>query len=336
MKYVYLTLNWVFGVFFGITGFVSLIESPLGGLCLIAISILLLPPIRNAIYLKTNKELHVKARAILIFVLFIAFGTFVGQSQDKKAAEIAAKKAKEQSEQTAKARQENIDYFNQNREQIISTISTALSEKKYQSIISQSSRYVVANDDELNDLRNQAKKALDEIKRAEKEAREKAQRETKTEEILAKLKRVPVSKYEENKELYQQLVKLNPDNVSYQGRLEHYSKKLKEQIEKERQEQEKIKKERKIRIAKFGEPPTQSAWDGSYFAVEQYLERVANDPDSIEIDGCTKVYHTNEGWLVGCDYRGRNAFGGMIRQSNWFTIVHGRVIQIHEASAYRP
>jgi transposase len=80
----------------------------------------------------------------------------------------------------------------------------------------------------------------------------------------------------------------------------------------------------------------QSRWDGSYPPVKECLQRLANDPDSIKIDGCTKVYHTKNGWLVGCDYRGRNAFGGMIRQSNWFPIVHGRVTKMHEASAYKP
>ena len=47
MKYVYLALNWGFGVLFLLAGAVSLIENPFGGLCLLAISALLLPPVRN-------------------------------------------------------------------------------------------------------------------------------------------------------------------------------------------------------------------------------------------------------------------------------------------------
>ena len=27
------------------------------------------------------------------------------------------------------------------------------------------------------------------------------------------------------------------------------------------------------------------------------------------LEACTDVYRTNQGWLVGCDYRGKNAFG---------------------------
>jgi len=87
MKLVYLALNWVFGVLFLLRGLFSIVESPFGGICLIVISALLLPPVRSFAYSKTNKELSVKARAILIFILFIAFGVFIGQSQDRKAQE---------------------------------------------------------------------------------------------------------------------------------------------------------------------------------------------------------------------------------------------------------
>lgn len=335
MKYVYLTLNWVFGVILGLSGLLFLIESPLAGICLIAIALLLLPPVRSAVFAKTNKELPFKARAISIFVLFIAFGIFSSLSEQKKAAELEVQKAEEQAQKITKARQDNIDYFNSHKEEILASASSALSEKNYQVVVNQTSKYLPSNDDDLNEIYGKAKSALDEIKKTEKEAKEKLQRESKTKELIAKLKTVSGSEFAENKNLYQQLVKLNPDNTTYQQKLDFYSQKLGEKIEKEKREQERLKKEGEARVAKFGEAPTQSAWDGSYYAVERYLKRVANDPDSIDMDGCTKVYHTESGWLVGCDYRGRNAFGGMIRQSNWFTIVHDQVIQMHDASAYK-
>ena len=165
----------------------------------------------------------------------------------------------------------------------------------------------------------------EEIVKAERAAREKEIREAETKAILKQLKSIPASEYELNKQLYQQLVNYNPENKQFKQKLSFYSQKLKEQQEKAR-----------ARKAKFGEPPIQSAWDGSYSVVESYLEKIANDPDSIDVAGCTKVYHTKNGWLVGCDYRGRNAFGGIVKQSNWFTIVHNRVVQMHDASAYKP
>jgi uncharacterized protein (UPF0297 family) len=320
MKYVPLALGWVFGVLFGLAGVSSLAESPLGGICFIAISLLLLPPARKAIYSKTNIALTPKMRAISIFILFVAFGFFVEQSQTKKAEESPAHIAEQRAQQKIKEQQENAEYFNNNREEILASISAALAEKKYKAAISQSKKYLATNDAELTDMHNQAKNAFNEIIKNE---------------ILEKLKTVPASEFKENKDLYFQLTKLDPDNSKYQSKLEHYSKKLSEKQEKERQEKEKKEKEQEMRIAKFGEPPTQSAWDGSYYAVERYLKKVANDPDSIKMDGCTNVYQTESGWLVGCNYRGRNAFGGMIRQSNWFTIIHDQVIQMHDSDAYK-
>ena len=171
---------------------------------------------------------------------------------------------------------------------------------------------------------------------ADQRAREEAEarRQARVQQLVQQLKSVPDTQVRKNAELYRELVRLEPDNSQYKAKLDSYAQRVKEQEAKEKEEEAKKKKERDARIAAFGEPPIQSGWDGSYSAVENYLEAIANDPDSIELDGCTKVYHTKDGWLVGCDYRGRNAFGGMIRQSNWFTIVYGRVVEMHDASAY--
>lgn len=332
MKYVYLALNWMFGMLLGLSGLISLLESPLEGICLISISLLLLPPIRNAVYARTKKELPFKARAISIFVLFIVFSIFVGESQEKKAAALEAQKAEEQAQKVVEARQEKIDYFNRHKDEIISSASSALSEKNYQLVMSQTGKYLPANNAELNEIYTQAKNALEEIKRTEKIAKEKLQREAKTKELIARLKMVPSSEFKESRDLYQQLVQLNPDNTTYKQKFDYHSQKLTEKLEKEKREQE----QREALIAKFGEAPTRSAWDGSYYAVKGYLKRVANDPDSIEIDDCTNSYYTERGWLVGCNYRGRNAFGGMIRKSNWFIIVHDEVIQMHDVSDHRP
>lgn len=165
MKYVYLILNWVFGVFFLIDGFFSLTKSFLGGLCMIAIAALLLPPVKDLVYSKTNKELSLKARAISIFVLFIVSSIFTGQSQDKQMLELAEEQAQKQTEKIAQIRQENISHFNANHEQIISSVKAAFSAKEYQSVISQSSKYLGSGDKELERLNNQAKIELAEIQK---------------------------------------------------------------------------------------------------------------------------------------------------------------------------
>lgn len=291
MKYVYLTLNWVFGVLFLLTGLLSLVESPLGGLCLIIISFLLLPPLRNFVYSKTSKELPVKARAVTIFALFVAFGVFVGQAQDKKEQEVAAQQAQEKAEKAAIARQENVDYFNQNKEEILAKANAALSEKNYQDVISQTSKYLVAGNEQLQKINTTAKTAIAEKQKAEK-----------TESLLVKLKAVPAHKLEENKNLYQQLSNMHPDNEKYKEKLAHYTAKIAEE------KQAKIAAEaRKKRIEQQF-----SAWDGSHNNLERVIKKAMNDPDSYEHDE-TVYWDMGDHLVVKTTYRGKNAFGGVVR-----------------------
>ena len=88
--------------------------------------------------------------------------------------------------------------------------------------------------------------------------------------------------------------------------------------------------------AKFGKRPDQSEWDGSYREVKRYLASAANDPDSIEISGCTKTsVDEKAGWIVGCEYRGKNAFGGLIKNSNWFVIKNQAVVKMLPGDSYK-
>jgi hypothetical protein len=269
MKYLYLVLNWVFGVIFCLFGILFLIGEPFAGICLIAISFLLLPPVRNALFQRTNKTFPFGARAASIFMLIIACFTFLILSEEE---------------------------------------STG---PKVQNINEESSNISEITQKKGDESEIQKTKALQEFK---------------TQELIEKLKTVTASDYVMNKYLYQELVKLNPENETYSQKLDHY---------KSKREKELLKLSDPL-VVKFGERPKRSPWDGSYYAVEDYLKRIANDPDSIKIDSCTDVYKTNDGWLVGCNYRGRNVFNGMVRQSNWFTIVHGKVVKMHDAAAYSP
>lgn len=291
MKYVYLALNWVFGVLFLLAGLLSLVESPLGGLCLIIISFLLLPPLRKFVYSKTNKELPVKARAVTIFALFVAFGVFVGQAQDKKEQELAAQQAQEQAEKAAKVRQETIDYYNQNKDEILAKANEDLSQKDYQAVISQTSKYLVAGDEQLQKINTTAQAAIAEKQKIEK-----------TESLLAKLKTVPASEFGQNKNLYQQLSKMHPSNEKYKEKLAHYTAKVEEE------NQAKIAaEERKKRIERQF-----SAWDGSHNNLERLIKKAMNDPDSYEHDE-TVYWDRGDHLVVRTTYRGKNAFGGVVR-----------------------
>ncbi|TBW47625.1 hypothetical protein EZI54_22410 [Marinobacter halodurans] len=307
MKYLYLTLNWVFGVLFLLAGVLSLVESPLAGLSLIAAAALLLPPVRNFVYSKTNKDFPVKARAISIFILFMAFGFFVGQAQERKEQELAAQQAQEKAEKAAQLRQDNIDYFNANREQIMSRVKSAITGKDYQAAISQSNKYLVSGDKELGQLNTQAKNELSAIQKAKK-----------TEKLLAELKSVPTEKFEKNRGLYQQLLNMHPDSELYKNKVAFYVGKIKEE------KQKKIAAEaRKKKIeSQF------SAWDGSHRNLERVIKESMNDPDSYE-HVKTVYWDRGDYLIVKTTFRGKNAFGGVVKNSVTAKVsLDGQVLQI--------
>jgi len=307
VKYLYLTLNWVFGVLFLLVGVLSLVESPLAGLSLIAAAALLLPPVRNFVYSKTNKEFSVKERVISIFILFMAFGFFVGQAQERKEQELAAQQAQEKAEKAAQLRQDNIDYFNANREQIISRVKSAITEKDYQAAISQSNKYLVSGDKELEQLNTQAKNELSAIQKAKK-----------TEKLLAELKSVPTEEYEKNRGLYQQLLKMHPDSELYKNKVAFYAGKIKEEKQKQIAAEERKKKIE----SQF------SAWDGSHRNLERVIKESMNDPDSYE-HVKTVYWDRGDHLIVKTTFRGKNAFGGVVKNSVTAKVsLDGQVLQI--------
>lgn len=203
MKKVYLALNWIFGGIFLLMGLVLLASSPLAGLCLMGIALLLLPSVRNLVYSKTNKAIPIKVRVVTMIALLIACSVFAMEDSKKQ----------------------DIVHFKANREQIISSVKAALAAKEYQSVILQSSKYLLTRDKELEQLNVQAKRDLAAIQKGQK-----------TEELLSKLKSVPTKEYEKNMNLYQQLVNLNPGNETYQKKVSFYEEKIEEVEEKELEE----------------------------------------------------------------------------------------------------
>jgi hypothetical protein len=293
----------VFGVLFLLTGLNALFDSPLGGLCFIIISFLLLPPLRKFVYSKTNKELSVKARAATIFTVLVACGVFLGQAQDKKDQKLAV----QQAEKAAKVRQENIYHYNQNKNQILAKANEDLSRKDYQSIVYHTSKYLVSGDKKLLNIYTAAKSAIEE-----------KQKKEKTKSLLAKLKAVPQLDFEQNKNIYQLLSKMHPSDEKYKEKLVHYTAKI------EQYKQEKIAaEERKKKIERQF-----SSWDGSHNNLERFIKEEMNDPDSYEHDNT--IYWDKGSYLVvKTTYRGKNAFGGVVR--NFVTAkvsLDGDILQI--------
>lgn len=87
-------LNWFFGILFLLGGLGALINSTLAGLCLIGISTLLLPPVREFIYSKTNIKLPIIIRAVAIIWLFVSYGNVTNKNELDRLAKLRSTDAK--------------------------------------------------------------------------------------------------------------------------------------------------------------------------------------------------------------------------------------------------
>ena len=296
-------LGWMLGLSFAATGVLMLPTTIMGGLLLIAASALTIPLAIRLLSERANFKTTLGSRAVAVSVLLACF--------------VEVMSNKEQADRAA--------YFLTNKESVMASLSHQVDEKNYIGAIDGAKKYLSSKDPDLLNLYETAIET--------KEAQDNAQ---ETAKLVAELKWLPASAVRKNRDLYQRLVELNPGDTMFKSKLEHYEKKYAERVARETDERNRIELEQRALAAKFGEKPQQVVEGRPYWQVEYYLKEVANDPDSIEVDRCTKVYQSERGWLVGCDYRGRNAFGGMIRKSNWFTISHDRVVQIDETSAFNP
>jgi hypothetical protein len=98
---------------------------------------------------------------------------------------------------------------------------------------------------------------------------------------------------------------------------------IKEQ-KKRREEERRIKYQELF--SKFGE--------GGIFinaVVMTHIQRVANDPDSIEFINFSEVYYNDWGWVVRCEFRGKNLFGAKVRNTKWFTVNNGTVVDVQDS-----
>lgn len=232
-------------------------------------------------------------------------------------------------------REEATAQFQANRDQIVGEIKSFTSAGRFGKAVERAWPYLFLKDAEVTELHAYAQNKVKEGK------------------LLASAKSAPDSDIDRRAEVFGELARLDPSNATYQQTHAHYAAKVdarnkrvaaekaaaQKKAAAERAAAEKKlaaeKAKRDALVAKFGPKPQASGWDGSYREVERYLKRVMNDPDSLEWDGCTEVKYNKAGWLVGCNYRGRNGFGGMVRNANWFTIVNGRVTQTHDSEAFK-
>lgn len=208
------------------------------------------------------------------------------------------------------AKRKQIHLFNANREQLITSIRSAISVKDYQSAISLSEPWLEVGYDELNQLFNQAKSEFAEKRKLEK-----------TDKLLKEIKTLPVREYEKNKNLYQQLVDLHPDNQLYIKKVSFYSDKI-----------EAVKRKQRAAEARKNQIESQfSPWDGSHLNLKSVIRELMNDPDSFK-HYRTDYWDKGDHLIVSTHYGGRNAFGGMVRGFVKAKVgLDGQILQIIES-----
>lgn len=181
-----LIASWIFGVLFFIAGVSALFTTPLAGLCHLLAASLLLPPSRDFVYSKTNFKIPAKAKAFIILALFIASGVFTGQRIEKDRQLAAAQKAKEEqilaekiakkkAEKAARIKQKNIEYFKNNKSEILQEAKQLINDKQYQQAVNYIQQYTDTKDKNIEILSYEAKGLLKREKAAiEQEKQEKA------------------------------------------------------------------------------------------------------------------------------------------------------------------
>lgn len=107
-----------------------------------------------------------------------------------------------------------ISHFTDNRETIIINLRESMETGDYESVISLSDIYLITNDEQLNELNKVAKERL-----LEREI------EKQTNLLLAKVKPIPASDYEQNLVIYQQLLSLHPNDEKFTEKVRFYKTK---------------------------------------------------------------------------------------------------------------
>jgi tetratricopeptide (TPR) repeat protein len=307
MNQLFKGLSWIGGVALVLFSLLLAIKMPVGALLFVTAGLFLLPPIRSYAFRVTNKALSLKARAItvtaLIFAAFIAIG--VGAQNDAEAKKI--EEAKQLAAAQAEERQKKAEEFAANRESILNKATASLSAGNFSEVTSQLAKYATVQDADLQKTLASARAGLELQKR-------KAQETTLIEEVAKTVDRA------KRAEIYGKLATLFPDNKRYAEQHNRYVKVVQEEKEKAAAAEAR----KKLIESQF------SAWDGSHRTLERAIKKSMNDPDSYEHDE-TSYWDRGDHLVVETHFRGRNAFGGMVRNSVKVKVdLNGNILEVIE------
>lgn len=309
--YTVLALRYTTAALFLIMAIVSLFDrSFLAAPVALLIAALLVPAVGDRVFGRIPADHRLKAQIASAFVFMMLLGGAAGADERNSAAYTETREIEAKTEE-----------FDQNRAMILDSLDVLIESDNASNALRYAAQYAVVQDAGLAQRVARAKATYEAEQAVEREA-----------ELVDLAKEVPARATSKNVSIYSELADLDPENQVYEEKLAHYSR---------IQEQERVAAEQKRaaereKVARMGPKPVPSAWDGSYPEVTRYLKAVARDPKSVKIDGCTNVARLDkeEAWLVGCEWRARNGFGGMNRESNWFVIKQERVVRMAGAGEY--
>jgi len=199
-------------------------------------------------------------------------------------------------------------YFAEHRDEVLTQFSAAVDGKNLATATAIRDRFILAiRDPEFDQILNRYIALKDEVARADAEKAHQA----KVAALTGKLAAVSATDYTQAIMIYTQLVALEPTNKSYQQKLERFTKVRDAQYAKEIAEKAAAaaKAERQKQIeAQF------SGWSGAHRNFERLIKQAMNDPDSYDHVE-TKYIDKGSFIRVFCTFRGKNAFGGMVKNT---------------------
>lgn len=321
MELIKKLLLWLVGIFFVMTGISLFTLSYKAAISVILASLFLIPASTEFFYKKTTISIKPKIKFLIVSGLLISAPILVNQEEKERDNAIAAAQAEAEAKRKEAQEMQSINaikkHFFENKESVISSLKSDFENKNYEAAISNAEKYMITGNTEVIDIYKNAKSALNAI-----------QIEKRTKELLEKAKKLPSSETEENKNLYQQLVSMNPNNEKFKEKLSYYADKLQKK-QKEEKEKAAAKLEREEKIKSQFHP-----WDGSHIQLERMIKQQMNDPNSYE--HVETVYWDNDAidsLIVQTTFRGKNAFGGVVKNFVKVRVnLNGDIIEVIDQS----
>lgn len=312
-------LWWVVAFALVVFGVKVALESWIAGLMLIGFGAVVCPYVfaRILAWLSANDPLQIRV-AVVLFALASSTYVFYQHTAriDADAAEASriqfvadarADEAKRVAEAEAKLNTTK-SYFAEHRTAVLAEFTAAVDSKNLATAQAIRDRFILAiQDPDFDLILNRFVDLKEEMALAEAEKARKA----RVAELSGQLTSVGAMDYDKAITIYGELATLEPANKSYQQKLERFTKARDALATKEAAAlaAATAKAEHRQKIEEQF-----SGYDGSHRKFERLIKQAMNDPDSYDHVE-TKYIDKGSFIRVFCTFRGKNAFGGLVKNT---------------------